>query len=61
MQTVQVERGIKLLDSPGIIFDRDSQDNHSLALRNVLKVADLADPVLVGELFPIQSCKLNDI
>jgi len=62
MQTVQMERGIKLLDSPGIIFDRDGHDNHSLALRNVLKVADLTDPVLVAGLIfqrvaPVEMCK----
>lgn len=50
MQTIQVERGIKLLDSPGIIFDPDGANSQSLALRNVLKTSDLADPVSVAEM-----------
>ena len=48
MQTIQVERGIKLLDSPGIIFDHGGPNSQALALRNVLKISDLADPVSIG-------------
>jgi len=63
MQMIQLERGIKLLDSPGVIFDHSGSNNHSLALRNTLKVSEVADPVLVATLIydrisPVQMRKL---
>lgn len=50
MQIIQVERGIKLLDSPGVIFDLPGSNSHTLALRNIFKVSDIADPISVAAL-----------
>lgn len=49
MQTVQVERGVRVLDSPGVVFDDEEQENNNLLLRNVVKVEDIPDPIAVGE------------
>lgn len=46
---MQVERGIRVLDSPGVVFDDDEQESGNILLRNVLKVEDIADPIAVGE------------
>ena len=52
MQTISLEKHIKLLDSPGVIFakqtviDGDQQMSSILALRNAIQVETLADPVL---------------
>ena len=58
MQTVQLERGIKIIDSPGVVFDEDEDDGAisqhqkgSILLRNVVKVEDIDDPIAVGEPF----------
>lgn len=50
MQTVQVERGVRVLDSPGVVFDDDEQANNNVLLRNVVKVEDMTDPIAVGAL-----------
>jgi nuclear GTP-binding protein len=50
MQTVQVERGIRIIDSPGVVFEPDRPGGQTLTLRNVIKVSDVADPVPVGML-----------
>ncbi|KAL5512417.1 hypothetical protein ACEPAG_3409 [Sanghuangporus baumii] len=50
MQAVQVERGIRVLDCPGVIFDDDDiggQKESNVLLRNVLKVEDINDPIAV--------------
>ncbi|KAH0835746.1 P-loop containing nucleoside triphosphate hydrolase protein [Lanmaoa asiatica] len=58
LQTVQLERGLKIIDSPGVVFDEDEDDNAisqrqkgSILLRNVVKVEDIEDPIAVGESF----------
>ena len=62
LQTVQLERGLKVVDSPGVVFD-DADDTvdsagraraakGSVLLRNVIKVEDIEDPVEIG-----QSCR----
>lgn len=48
MQSVQVERGVRVLDSPGVVFDDDDQASNNILLRNVVKVEDIADPIAVG-------------
>lgn len=60
MQTVQLERGLKIIDSPGVVFDEDEDEDAisqrqkgSILLRNVVKVEDIEDPIAVGELFPL--------
>ncbi|KAH8105284.1 hypothetical protein BXZ70DRAFT_920196 [Cristinia sonorae] len=56
LQTVHLERGVRIVDSPGVIFDDDNDDNGSgsdargsLRLRNVMKVEDVEDPIEVVE------------
>lgn len=52
---MQLERGLRIVDSPGVVFDDDSVDSDkgarksSVLLRNVVKVDDVEDPVAVGE------------
>ena len=57
LQTVQLERGLKIIDSPGVIFD-DAEEifdsagrartKGSVLLRNVVKVEDVEDPIAIG-------------
>lgn len=55
LQTVQLERGIRILDSPGVVFDDDDFDEGkaktktNVLLRNVVKVEDLEDPIALGK------------
>ncbi len=51
MQSVQVERGVRVIDSPGVVFDDENADSAagSILLRNVLKVEDIPDPIAVGK------------
>lgn len=52
LQTIALERGVKIVDSPGVVFDdHDAVSGHTAAenavLRNVLSVDDIADPIAV--------------
>ncbi|TFK51385.1 P-loop containing nucleoside triphosphate hydrolase protein [Heliocybe sulcata] len=56
LQHVQLERGLRIIDSPGVIFDDDDFDDNgkgskkgSVLLRNVVKVEDIEDPIAVVE------------
>ena len=56
LQSIQLERGIRVIDSPGVIFDDDDeasdtkgQKKASVLLRNVVKVEDVEDPIAVGK------------
>lgn len=51
MQSVQIERGVRVLDSPGVVFDDDDQEASNILLRNVVRVEDIPDPIAVGESF----------
>jgi nuclear GTP-binding protein len=57
LQSVQLERGMRIIDSPGVVFDEDdfidgkSEKKSSVLLRNVVKVEDVEDPIAVGQ-FP---------
>ena len=62
LQSVQLERGIRIIDSPGVVFDEDDYDDGkgvnkkgSVLLRNVVKVEDVEDPIAVGEHIPDSS------
>lgn len=48
MQSVQVERGVRVLDSPGVVFDDEEKEAGNILLRNVVRVEDIEDPVAVG-------------
>ena len=48
MQSVQVERGVRVLDSPGGVFDDEEKEAGNILLRNVVRVEDIEDPVAVG-------------
>ena len=55
LQHIQLERGIKIIDSPGVVFDDDDFDDgkgvkkNNVLLRNVVKVEDVEDPISVGK------------
>jgi nuclear GTP-binding protein len=56
LQSVQLERGMKIVDSPGVVFDDEDElagggvggKKGSVLLRNVVKVEDVEDPIAVG-------------
>ncbi len=43
MQEVHLDKNIKLLDSPGVVF-ADADDAAAAALRNAIKIEKLDDP-----------------
>ena len=56
VQTIQLERGIKIVDSPGVVFDDDdfdyggkSKKKDTVLLRNAIKVEDVEDPIALVE------------
>ncbi|KZT65722.1 P-loop containing nucleoside triphosphate hydrolase protein [Daedalea quercina L-15889] len=55
LQTIQLERGLKVIDSPGVVFDDDDFDDgkgksrSNVLLRNVVKVEDINDPIALVE------------
>ena len=56
LQTIQLERGIKVVDSPGVVFDDDDFDHcgkskkkDTVLLRNAIKVEDVEDPIALVE------------
>jgi hypothetical protein len=54
LQTVRLERSIRIIDSPGVVFDDDDHDDGAgssrgnVLLRNVMKVEGIDDPISVG-------------
>jgi nuclear GTP-binding protein len=58
LQSIQLERGLRIVDSPGVIFDDDDhiqgQKESSVLLRNVVKSEDVDDPISVGG-YPIRA------
>ncbi|KAK2464983.1 hypothetical protein APHAL10511_003059 [Amanita phalloides] len=54
IQSVQLERGLRIVDSPGVIFDDDFDDGKSnkkssILLSNVIRVEDVEDPITLVE------------
>ncbi|KAF8519467.1 P-loop containing nucleoside triphosphate hydrolase protein [Hysterangium stoloniferum] len=53
LQSIQVDRGIRIIDSPGVVFDdidpESVKGRSGVLLRNVLKVEDVEDPLAVVE------------
>ena len=56
---MQLERGLKIVDSPGVVIDEDdfddgkSRQRGNILLRNVVKVEDIEDPVAIGTLYSV--------
>ena len=52
LQSVQLERGLRIVDSPGVIFEDDDsikgQEELSVLLHNVVIPEDVDDPISVG-------------
>lgn len=44
MQEIQLDKHIKLLDCPGVVFDKTSTTN-SVALKNVVSSGNIEDPM----------------
>ncbi|KAJ3575323.1 hypothetical protein NP233_g1179 [Leucocoprinus birnbaumii] len=59
VQSVQLERGLRIVDSPGVVFDDDDfgdgkgNTKGNVLLRNVVKVEDVEDPIAVGRIYKI--------
>lgn len=55
LQSVQIDRGIRIIDSPGVVFDDDdpssAQARSGVLLRNVMKVENVEDPIAVGNCY----------
>ncbi|KAF8210166.1 P-loop containing nucleoside triphosphate hydrolase protein [Mycena galopus ATCC 62051] len=49
LQSVQLERGMRIVDSPGVVFDDEDDKAGNILLRNVVKVEDVDDPIAVVE------------
>ena len=50
MQEIQLDKKVKLLDCPGIIFDTEGSEaaTGALLLKNCISVADMEDPEVCG-------------
>ena len=52
LQSIQLERGLGIVDSPGVIFEDDDsiqgQKESSVLLRHVVKPEDVDGPITVG-------------
>ena len=52
LRPIQLERGLRIVDSPGVIFEDDDsiqgQEESSVLLRNVIKPEDVDEPISVG-------------
>ncbi|KAJ3165740.1 Guanine nucleotide-binding protein-like 3 [Geranomyces variabilis] len=61
-QTIQLDKGIKLLDCPGIVFSQSSRDGDEaeVLLRNCVKVELLEDPVSPVEVI-VGRCKKEQL
>ncbi|TPX65462.1 hypothetical protein SpCBS45565_g05124 [Spizellomyces sp. 'palustris'] len=61
-QTIQLDKGIKLLDCPGIVFSQSSRegDEAEVLLRNCVKVELLEDPISPVEVI-VSRCKTEQL
>ena len=59
MQEVQLDSKVRLLDSPGVIFDED-HDPGSLLLRNCISADALEDPVEVATAI-VKRCRVEQL
>lgn len=59
-QEISLDKNIKLLDCPGIVFSSDAEENSGLFLRNCLKVEQLEDPITpVGKI--VEKCSMEQL
>lgn len=59
MQEVQLDKNVKLLDCPGVVLLRSSENDASIALRNCKRIEKLDDPVApVNEILKLCQEKL---
>lgn len=49
MQEVQLDKNVKLLDCPGVVMLRSSDNNATIALRNCKRIEKLEDPISPGD------------
>lgn len=49
MQEIHLDKNVKLLDSPGIVFASSKGDEASATLRNVIKIEQLSDSTAPGK------------
>jgi nuclear GTP-binding protein len=50
MQEVTLDKNVKLIDSPGIVFaSAGAEGEAAAALRNAVRIEQLADPLAPGE------------
>ena len=48
MQEVQLDKKVKLLDCPGVVMLRSTEDDASIVLRNCKRIEKLEDPIAPG-------------
>lgn len=68
LQTIALERGLKIVDSPGVVFDdaddlvdsagRPRPKGNGVLLRNVVRIEDLPDPIALGSCTPSKCLKM---
>jgi nuclear GTP-binding protein len=45
---------MRIVDSPGVVFDDEDDKAANILLRNVVKVEDVNDPIAVGKFLSAQ-------
>jgi len=45
MQEIILDKNIKLLDSPGVVFSNDKDKEYNMILHNVIRIEDIKEPV----------------
>lgn len=48
LQEVQLDKNVKLLDCPGVVMLKSSQNDATVALRNCKRIEKLEDPIAPG-------------
>ena len=45
LQEIILDKNIKLLDSPGVVFSNDSDKEYNMILHNVIRIEDIKEPI----------------
>jgi nuclear GTP-binding protein len=45
MQEIILDKNIKLLDSPGVVFSNESDKEYNMILHNVIRIEDVKEPI----------------